>query len=332
MLYITTRSDKDAYTAPRTWKLNRAPDGGFFVPFHLPSFDANEISALRSKSVGQTIAEILNLFFSARLNSWDIDFMIGRNPMKVVSMNHRLTVAEVWHNCELTYSFVEKSIFHKLSNNDFTGENPTEWVKVAVRIAILFSVFGEMMRQDLVTANQLTDISVPAIDFIAPAAALYARKMGLPIGTIICTCEEDSPIWDIIRRCEVSTAGKKIPEGIEYLLKEHMGHSETRRYMEICDKKGIYTVDDEYSGVLNSGMSAAVVGNERISSVMRSMYRTNRYMIDPDTAFVYGGLQDYRAGVGENRPALIFAEKSPSFNMDRIATAIGVSAGELECD
>lgn len=332
MLYITTRSNKDAFTAPRTWKLNRAPDGGLFVPFQLPCYETEEIDALKYKGFGETVADILNHFFSARLNGWDIDFMIGRNPVKVISMNHKLSVAEIWHNSESVYTFIEKTIYKKLCNDDVAEDAPTEWVKIAVRIAILFGIFGEMMRQELITTDQLTDISVPAIDFTAPAAAMYARKMGLPIGTIISTCEEDSPVWDIIRRCEVSTAGKKMPCGIERLLQEQLGCSETRRYIEICEKKGTYAINEEFSRILSHGMFAAVVGSERINSVIRSMYRTNQYVIDPETAFVYGGLQDYRAGVGESRPALIFSEKCPSFNMDRIAVAIGIPADELISD
>ena len=332
MLYITTRSDRDAFTAPRTWKLEHAPDGGLFVPFQMPCFDAEEISALKDKSFGQAVADILNLFFSARLNNWDIDFLIGRNPVNVISMSHRLSVAEIWHNPGSVYSYIEKTIYRKLCDNDCGGDIPTEWVRIAVRIAVLFGVFGEMMRQGLVAADQLTDLSVSAVDFTAPSAALYARKMGLPIGTIVCTCEEDSPVWDLIRRCEVSTAGKKMPYGIERILQMQLGFLETCRYLDICDKKGIYTVKEELCADLNSGLSAAVVGNERIDAVIRSMYRTNGYIVDPDAAFVYAGLQDYRAGVGESRPALIFADKSPNLSMNRIAAAIGVAANELTRD
>lgn len=332
MLYITTRSDKDAFTAARTWKLDYAADGGLFVPFQLPHFDIEEITELKNKAFGQTVADIMNLFFSARMNSWDVDFMIGRNPVKVISMNHRLAVAEIWHNSEGLYSFAEKELYKKIAGNDAAGRDVSEWVRIAVRIAFIFGVFGEMMRQDLVDPGQLVDVSVPSIDFTAPAAALYARKMGLPIGSIICTCEEDSPVWDIIRRCEVSTSGKKMPEGVERLLQAQLGCNESRRYIEICEKKGIYAVDEALFGKLNCGMSAAVVGNQRISAVIRSMYRTNSYVIDPDTAFVYGGLQDYRAGVGESRSALIFAEKNPDFSMDNISTAIGISSNEFTRD
>ena len=38
MLYVTTRNNRDAYTARRALTENRGPDGGFFVPFREPVF------------------------------------------------------------------------------------------------------------------------------------------------------------------------------------------------------------------------------------------------------------------------------------------------------
>ena len=52
MLYVTTRDDKDAYTAHRTLHSDFAPDGGQFVPFKLPVFTEEEIKRFADGNFG----------------------------------------------------------------------------------------------------------------------------------------------------------------------------------------------------------------------------------------------------------------------------------------
>ena len=49
MLYLTTRTIHDTYTAARTLPEDRCPDGGFFVPMTFPQFRKNEIKKLGEK-------------------------------------------------------------------------------------------------------------------------------------------------------------------------------------------------------------------------------------------------------------------------------------------
>ena len=60
MLYVTTRNNRDAYTAQRVLRENRGPDGGLYVPFREPVFSREEIDALKEKSFHQCVAEVLN--------------------------------------------------------------------------------------------------------------------------------------------------------------------------------------------------------------------------------------------------------------------------------
>ena len=46
MLYATTRSKMDTYTAHRALHDDRSPDGGFFVPFKMPFYDKNQLAEL----------------------------------------------------------------------------------------------------------------------------------------------------------------------------------------------------------------------------------------------------------------------------------------------
>jgi len=110
MLYVTTRDKRDAFTAHRAIFEEYGPDGGRYIPFSLPEFSGEEIAALKDKGFSQAVADVLNIFFSARLTGWDVDFCIGRNPIRFMQMNHRIVVAELWRNLDGQFAYVVRCL------------------------------------------------------------------------------------------------------------------------------------------------------------------------------------------------------------------------------
>lgn len=329
MLYVSTRSRTDSYTPFRALCEAHAPDGGMFVPMNLPVFSRDEICGLRENNFGQNVASILNKFFSANLNGWDVEFCIGRYPFKLISMNHRLVVAELWHNLDERYEYIVSGLFRKLKGDAAPQAVPTEWARTAIGISVLFGLYGELLRLNL----PCKDIAVNADDHTVPLAAWYARRMGLPIGTIICGCGENSTFWDMLHRGELSTvqaARAKETDGIERLIYSAFGLDETLRYVGICQKRGVYHLDEEALSKLNNGLYAAVVSNKRVSGVLSNIYRTNDYVTEPHMALVYGGLQDYRARSGESRQTLVLSMQSPVLETEKISGIVGLSAEDIK--
>lgn len=330
MLYITTANEKDAYTSHRTLKADRGPDDGLFVPFRLPTMEKSYFEELKIKSSGQIIAEIMNLFFSCGLSGWDVDFCIGKNPIKVRTMNHKLSIAEIWHNHQLKYEYIENALFSKICSNQFGSSCPTEWFRIAINIAVIFAIFGELMKQGITDSAQLVDIAVAEGDFSAPISAWYARMMGLPIGTIVCSCKDNSSVWDLVQRGQINTGNCSQQEGLERLLQSAFGCNEVCEYKHVCNNGSVYSLDEEKSNLISSTMFAAVISKDRIPAVINSMYRTNEYIIDENTAFVYAGLQDFRTRVSTGNNALLLAMNSPDLSLEQISNATGVSKEQLK--
>lgn len=329
MLYITTVNDKDAYTAHKTLITDRGPNEELFVPFHLPVLEISFLEGLKTKSSGQIIADILNMFFSCGLSGWDVDFCVGKNPIKVQTMNHKLLIAEMWHNHEAKYDYIGKALFSKIFPNQSSADKPTEWFRIAIHIAVLFAVFGELLKQGVTELSKPIDIAVLEGDFTAPISAWYARKMGLPIGTIVCCCEDNSSVWDLVQRGEINTGNCSHPEGLERLLQSAFGCSEVREFKKICDNGSVYSLNEDKSNLINGTMFAAVISKDRIPAVINSMYRTNEYFIDENTAFAYAGLQDFRTRVSTGYNGLLLAMNSPDLSLEQISKATGVSKEQL---
>lgn len=341
MLYVTTRNKNDAHTAHKTLTSDRASDGGLYVPFQMPSISREELLALKDKSFGQCVADILNLFFSARLDGWDVDFCIGRYPVKLVPMSHRIIVAETWHNPDWDFARMVRNLYSRICGNGDTQGVPSSWAWIAIRIATLFGLYGQLLRKGLADPDRTFDVAVTAGDFSTPMAVWYAREMGLPVGTIIASCNENSGLWDLLHygqiradavavatntpRCDVA-----VPSDLERLLFACAGTDAVDAFVSAAREGGIYSLDEESLETLRKGLYAAVVSQKRMESVICNVYRTSAYLLDPYGSLAYGGLQDYRATVGEGKTTVLLTEQSPICSAATVSKAMGITVQELK--
>ncbi len=334
MLYVTTRSNVDAYTANRALCEDRAPDRGLYVPFKMPLFSPEEINALADRSFGQRVADILNLLFGCKLTSWDVDFCVGRYPVRLVPLSHRIVIGECWHNPEWDFTWtVRKLCQHIRPQVPPDGD----WAFLAVRIAVLFGIFGELIKKD----DLPIDIAVPSSDLSGAMAARYAREWGLPIGNIVVCCNENTALWDLLRRRELRTnlpavktttpdCDQVLPRDLERLIFACGGISEVTRYLNACRIGGLYCPSEKTHAALCQGLHISVVGTDRIESAIPNVYRTHSYLCGPYTALCYSGLLDHRSRIGERRRALVLSERSPLRDAKTVASALRIPEERLD--
>ena len=341
MLYVTTRNKNDAHTAHKTLTTDRTTDGGLYVPFQMPLLSKEEILQLKDKTFGQCVADILNIFFSARLDGWDVDFCIGRYPVKLVPMSHRIVVAETWHNPDWDYARMVRNLYSRLCGNDDNHGVPSNWAWIAIRIATLFGIYGQLIKKGLVDPENSFDVAVPSGDFSAPMAVWYSHKMGLPIGRIITACNENGEIWNLIHHGQFKTdliasptntplCDVSVPENLERLIYGCNGTNEVHTFLEAYRAGKGYTPNTEVFERLRDGMYSAVVSQKRMESVISNVYRTSTYLLDPYGALAYGALQDFRATAGEGRTTVLLTEQSPICSAATVSKAMGISIQDLK--
>ena len=323
MLYLTTRDRFDTYTAFHAIKHDTAPNGGLFVPFKMPHIDVNELT---EQPFGECVATVLNHLFSTRLTGKQVEFSIGRNPIRVKSAHQRTVIAELFRNLDGSYEKLEQRLAGKLCGCFNTDEKTTSWVAIAIRIAVLFGVFAEMRRQGI--TDRLIDISVPCGDFRLPVAAWYGREMGLPVGNIICVCKPDCGVWDLLRHGQMRTATCDVAyTELERLICAACGTDAAISYQNACKAGSIFVTED--AAKLSDGIFCAVVSGDRVASAISSVYRTNSCVLERGSAVSYSGLMDYRAKTGENRTALLLEDCNPADQLGFIAGAMNITEDAL---
>ncbi len=307
MLYVTTRNKFDAYTTPHAFRAERAANGGFYLPFRMPVFSQQELEVWKEKSFAQTVADILNLFFSCRLTSWDVEFSAGRYPVKLTGLQQRICIGELWHNQTGDFSGLEKIL---TLNIDPTSAKPVSWVRIAVRIAVLFGIYTEMSRSDILGDDESLDIALPEADMVTVMAAWYSKVMGLPIRNIVIGCPETSAVWDLLQFGTVKP-DQTVPGETERLIFGTLGIDEALRFVGCCEKNAEYSLLPEMHARLSNGIFAFVVSSGRVDDTIPNVYRTAGYMLDRGAAQAYSALQDYRAKCGMSRVALVLSEQKP---------------------
>ena len=341
MLYVTTRNNRDAYTAQRALRESRGPDGGMYVPFREPRFTPEEIGYLSEKPINACVADVLNRLFKTKLTPWDVDFAIGRYAVRLEKLGHRVVVAECYHNLEADFSRMVSALTALLRGEEASLPHNGDWAPVGVRVAVLFGIFGELMRQGIADQNNKVDLAVVSGDFSAPISAWYARRWGLPIGNIICACNENGNLWDFICHGQLKTgdvavstltpeADVVVPASLERLIFGCAGVSEVERYLDAVRRGGTYYMDESLLRRMRQGIYVTVTSQRRILDTIPSIYGTRQYILSPYSALTFAGLQDYRARTGESRTALLLAEKSPQRDADVVANALGISEEMLK--
>jgi hypothetical protein len=290
--------------------------------------DRKQVLELGQMSFGQCVSEILNQFFTCNITSWDVEFCIGRYPVKIEDVGHRVLAAQTWHNLVADYAWAEKSLAEYICGSSMPPEGATGWVKIAIRIAFLTGVFGELIRKGIADPEHPVDVAVPTGDFAIPMSVWYARQMGLPIANIICSSEESSFVWDLLQWGTVKT-DEDVPEHLERLICGVLGQEECVRFVQTCAMQEEYSLLGIDKEKLRKGMFAAVISKDRLVATIPSVYRTRDYILGPAAALGYSGLLDYRAKTGENRTALLLAERSPMCDCDFVARVMNMTVPEL---
>ena len=312
MLYLTTRDDRDAYTAYKTLTDDVAPDGGMYIPFRLPVFDRKQLDELLDLGSCECIASVLNRFFPSRLSAWDVETCIGRNPIKTGTVGRKTLVADVWCNPGGSYEYVVSSLNDKLVGMHHAPI--CSWTRVAVGVAVVFGIFGELRRSNLLKTTEAMDVCVMDGDLSLPSAMVYSAQMGLPINHVIICSKRNSAIWDLVNHGQMGTSLLQPDQKVamERLIYSLLGKDQIEAFSGACQRHGVYTVPIEQLDVLPAKLFGAVVGTERINSIISNVSNSSGYILSSDAAACYGGIQDYRSKTGQGGLALLFGLVAPN--------------------
>ena len=325
MLYVTTRNSRDLYPSLRPLVQDDGPAGGLYIPHNLPALTPGG-------NFGERVAELLNGLYLPRLTGAKVDFAIGRSPVRLRAMHHRIALAECWHNPQWNMDWAALELLRLIyPERELTA--CSEWGRLSVQMAMLSGVLQGIVDAGIADRDHPVDIAVAAGDFSWPMAAFYLRKMGAPVGPIVCACLDNALLWDLFQRGEIRTRNPEtaaLCRGLERLICTCLGQEEARHYSEICARRGTYAPEPEQLELIKDHMYASVLSTRRVRQLMKSVYHSSGDILTLEAAAAYAGLMDYRAATADARTSLVMMEKSPACQAETVAAALGLSAEALQ--
>lgn len=284
---------------------------------------------LRKLPQNECTAAILNGLFDLKLTGYDVDFCIGRSPVRLVNLGQRMAVAECWRNGEGEFSAHIRHLAEKLGAARCDG-----WVGIAIQAAILGGLLTQLKTESV-------DIAVQAADLSLTMSLVYLRQWGFPVGRILTVCNENSGLWDLIYHGFLRTDGvakataspdgdRVIPEELERLVEHCGGSNEVENFLDCCAAGKIYRPQDSTQGRMMECVSGVVISDQRMGLAVSGQYRANGYILSPEAALAQAGIQDCRASAGDYRPALILAAHSPEHSTQLLCRILRLSPEELK--
>lgn len=338
MLYVTTRTDRDAFTPYCAMTHDVGPKGGQFLPIAAPFFAEAELQALAERSFHENVAHLLSQLHRRPLSGWDLDLSVGKHPLTVQHLNSRTIMAEVWQDPQRDFEGLTADIFRLLVKDP--AEQPGPWFTLSLRIAMLFGVFGQLLAQGLVSAEEPLDVAVPSCDFQYPMAVWYAKQWGLPIGRIICCCNENNAPWSLLHQGELRTdtavqhtmtpaCDQAVPTGLERLIYGVLGPDAVTRYVGAVESGRLYEPEQEAVELLRRDFWVSVVSRRRMRFMIPNICPPEDRILNPYTVMSYAGLVDYRSRAGETGNALILSEESPIFHTGMLSEVLDIPEDDL---
>lgn len=222
--------------------------------------------------------------------------------------------------------FTDKKIAEKLSENGmmFSSANSINWGRLVPQIVYYCSAYCDMLENGSLKMGETMNVVVPTGNFGNILAAYYAKKMGVPIGKLICASNLNNVLTDFLttgvydrnRDFYTTTSPSMdilISSNLERLLFHLSGENDglIRDYMKSLSENGKYTVSESIMKQISDNFCAGCADDGQTAQTIKEEYNGCGYLFDTHTAVAAKVYNDYIAKTGDETPTVIAATASP---------------------
>ncbi len=213
--------------------------------------------------------------------------------------------------------------------------------RLAPQIMYYFKAYRDLLDAGKIKLGDEVNFSVPTGNFGDILAGYLAKKLGLPVGKLICASNANNVLTDFIR---TGTYDKRRPllkttspsmdilvsSNLERLL--YLLSGDTALVAELMKKlntEGCYTVPDDLLKAIQAEFWAGCCDDARAAKTIGSVFAELNYLCDPHTAAGWAAAEDYVNQTGDTRPLVVLSTASPYKFPAAVLSAIG---GDLSGD
>ena len=217
-----------------------------------------------------------------------------------------------------------------------SSANSINWGRLAPQIAYYFSAYSSLCAKGGIKPGDKVNFCVPTGNFGNILAGYYAKRMGLPVGRLLCASNDNNVLTDFLRtgiydrnRPFHQTVSPSmdilISSNLERLL-YHVTDGDTakvRCWMAGLAEKGRYEVDSATLREIQSIFWADWADEACALKAVREVWEQQQYLLDPHTAVAWKVAAAYERETGDASPMIVLSTASPFKFADSVLKALG---------
>ena len=218
-----------------------------------------------------------------------------------------------------------------------SSANSINWGRLAPQIAYYVSAYCDMVNAGRIAMGERLDIAVPTGNFGNIFAAYLAKRMGVPLGRLVCASNSNNVLTEFLatgtydrnRQFHMTVSPSMdilISSNLERLLYLIVGAEKTADYMKKLSKNGRYSLAEDELAKIRETFSGYCCSEEETAENIRLVFRENGYLMDTHTAVGYGAAAAHLRLSGDGTPIVLASTASPY----KFAPAVYLAAAERE--
>lgn len=217
-----------------------------------------------------------------------------------------------------------------------SSANSINWGRVLPQIVYYISAYCDLLASGAIRMGEKVDFCVPTGNFGNILAAYYAKRMGLPVGKLICASNSNDVLTEFIRtgvydrnRPFHATMSPSmdilISSNLERLLYLLSGSDEAvRGYMRQLSEAGRYAVTPELHEKIQESFACGCCDEASTAETIGRVFKERSYLIDTHTAVAWNVLEQYRRESGSRSMSVVVSTASAFKFCASVLTALGV--------
>lgn len=221
--------------------------------------------------------------------------------------------------------FGDKEFEKRLQEHGFqlSSANSINIGRLVPQVAYYVYAYAKLLENGEIEDGETVNVTVPTGNFGNILAAYFAKKMGVPIGRLICASNENKVLYDFFatgtydrERPFILTSSPSmdilISSNLERLIYLSCGcdTEKTAELMKALSSQGKYSITEEMRSYM-SDFWGGYAGEQETASVIRSLFEGCGYLIDTHTAVAAAVCRQYRKQTGDGRKMIIASTASP---------------------
>ena len=195
--------------------------------------------------------------------------------------------------------------------------------RLAPQVTYYFKAYADLLRRGRITMGDKVNFCVPTGNFGDILAGYLAKRIGLPVGRLVCASNANNVLTDFIRTGTYDRRRplhKTVSPSMDILVSSNLERllwllSEdaplVASLMKQLNTEGTYTVPENLKAAMDSEFWAGCCTDEDSQKTIGRVWQEHGYLCDTHTAVAWAVAEDYVNQTGDSAPMVVLSTASP---------------------